>query len=153
MDRQDPSIDELWEECVKSAGRDDAFRRQWLEKEIYPKVRELRRGRDFMTNVEILVLVPICDACIHSEYRGYEEPKPLPDVCGCSWRYAYRALGMSRKQITSVARALKDGDWNPRCWRCGSKIDFANEESFYTQSVGFSDFFGLYKERKPIPPG
>jgi hypothetical protein len=53
MDWQDPSMDELWEECVKSAGRDDAFRRQWLEKEIYPKVRELRRGRDFMTNVEI----------------------------------------------------------------------------------------------------
>jgi hypothetical protein len=59
---------------------------------------------------------------------------------------------MSQKQITSVARALKDGDWNPRCWRCGSTIDLESGESFYTQGVGFSDFFGLDKaERKRIP--
>jgi hypothetical protein len=142
MDWQDPSIDELWEECVKSAGETDALRRQWLEKEIYPKVRELRRGHDFMTHVEILVVVPICDACMHFEYRGYEEPKPVPDICGRLWRYDYRVFGMKRNQIMLVAGALSDGDWKPRCWRCGSKIDLANGESFCTQSVGFSEFFG-----------
>jgi len=96
-----------------------------------------------MTYIDIRVLVPICDACTHFEYRRYEEPRPLPNVFGGFWRDAYRALGMSRKQISYVARALKDGHWLPRCWGCGSKIDLAHEESFYTQHAAFSEFFGV----------
>ncbi len=107
MDWQGPNMDELWEDYVRSGRETEALKRLWLEEEIYAKVRELRRGHDFMTHIDIRVLVPICDACTHFEYRGYEEPKPLPDVFGSFWLDGYRTLGMSRKQITSVARALK----------------------------------------------
>jgi hypothetical protein len=145
-------LDDLWEDHVRSGREIETLRHRWFEEEVYTKVRELRRGHDFMTQIDIDVLVPICDACTHFEYRGYEEPKPLPDVFGRFWRDAYRALGMSRKQIASIARALKDGPWLPRCWRCGSKIYLAHEESFYTQHVAFSEFFGLDpSDRKGIP--
>jgi uncharacterized C2H2 Zn-finger protein len=152
MDWQGPNMDELWEDYVRSSRKTEALRGLWLEEEIYAKVRELRRGHDFMTHIYIRVLVPICEACMHFEYRGYEEPKPLPDVFGSFWRDGYRTLGMSRKQIASVARALKDGDWLPRCSRCGTKIDLAHDESFYTQHVALSEYFGLHvSEKRRIP--
>ena len=59
MDWKEASMDELWKNHVRLGQETEALRRRWLEEEVYTKVRELRRAHDFMTYIDLCVLVPI----------------------------------------------------------------------------------------------
>ena len=135
------SIDEILEH-VRESGRVDAFLRQRLEKEIYTTLRELRANAHFMTYIDISVVVPLCDPCCFTE-----EHKPFPIVFGPDWLEGYKNLGLliglSRSQIATVARALRNGSWLPACWQCGSSIDLNSEEGFHIRRVSLSEYFNL----------
>lgn len=135
------SIDEILEH-VRKSGEGDAFLRQWLEKEIYTTLRELRADTNFMTHIDLWVVVPLCDPCCFTE-----EHKPFPIVFGPDWLEGYKNLGLliglSRSQIATVARALRNGSWLPACWQCGSSIDLNSEEGFHIRRVSLSEYFNL----------
>lgn len=134
------SIDDLWRQSVEESGKRDAWVREWLEGEVYAKLPELRHGLDHLTYVEIRVQVPICRVCTHFEY---EESQPPPDIFGADWRGSYRVLGFARSEIRAVARALRNGNWSPRCRQCGCHINLRAEEDFWIKRVPLSEFFGL----------
>lgn len=108
------SIDDLWKQSVEESREREAWVRKWLEREVYAKIQELRQGFDHLTYIEIRVQVPICMACT----RGYLEESQLPPydyVLGAAWKVAYRAFGFTHSEIRTVARALRDDNWSPRC--------------------------------------
>ena len=129
----------------------NAFLRQWLKKESYTTLRELRADANSMTYIDFRVVVPLCDPCCFTE-----EHKPFPIVFGPDWLEGYKNLGLliglSRSQIATVARALRNGSWLPACWQCGSSIDLNSEESFHIRRVSFSMYFNLYMTRRRFPP-
>jgi hypothetical protein len=78
------SIDEILEH-VRESGEGDAFLRPWLEKEIYTTLREWRADANFMTHIDLWVVVPLCDPCCFTE-----EHKPFPIVFGPDWLEGYK---------------------------------------------------------------
>ena len=144
------STDDLWKQSVEESGEREAAARRWLESEVYPKLRELRHGFDHLTYVEIRVQVPICGICTHFEY---EESQPPPDIFGADWRGSYRALGFTRSETRVVARALRNGQWSPRCWQCRDHINLGAGDDFWIKRVPLFEFFGLYAQwSHRIPP-
>ena len=98
------------------------------------------------TYLDIRVVVPVCDPCCWTD-----EHKPFPIVFGPDWLEGYKTLGLviglSRNQIATVARALRNGSWLPTCWQCGSTIDLHSEEGFHIRHVSLSEYFNLEQIR------
>jgi 5-methylcytosine-specific restriction endonuclease McrA len=140
---EENNADDIRGSYVRDSRRLEAQLRPWIEKQVYEKVRALRRGYSLMVYVDIQVLVPVCVDCIYSEYRFLEEPQPRPDVHGTQWKRDYALMGFSKRQIKEVGLALKEGWWQLRCYRCGTAIDPGQGDSFYVRREGPSDYFDL----------
>ncbi len=134
---------EIWEQFVRDAPRLEAQLRPWIQNEVYKKIRDLREGQDFLTHVDISVIVPICSDCTYSYYRAIEESMPPPDVFGVSWERDYAWLGVPRRKIEHTARALKEGWWHLECRRCGSDINLDQGGSFYVERESLTWYFGF----------
>lgn len=141
-----PSLDELWKQSVDDTRESEGRTREWIEKQVYREIRDLRVQHG--TYIEIRVLVPWCGACVHFESRALEEDMPMPDILGPSWKQYYRDLGMSAKEMAHVWRGLRDG-WRPRCDQCGTGIDI--NEGVYVRSVDLSTHFDLYVSGGRVP--
>jgi len=141
-----PSMDDLWEESLRDTRESEGRTRDWIEKQVYRAIRDLRVQHG--THIEIRVLVPWCGGCVHFESRALETEMPMPDILGSWWKQFYRDLGMSAREIAHVRRGFRDG-WLPRCEQCGSEIDI--DEGVYVRSTDLSLYFDLYVRSGRIP--
>jgi hypothetical protein len=133
------TIEEILEHLPKSHP-DEAMWWEWHEENVSAMLRELRSAVNPMTYIDISVVVPVCDPCCWTD-----EHKPFPLVWGPDWLEGYKTLslliGLSSSEIAAVARALRNGNWLPTCWQCGSSIDLNGEEGFHIRHVSFAEYF------------
>jgi 5-methylcytosine-specific restriction endonuclease McrA len=146
-----PDLDSLWQQMVRDAPRREVEDRPWIEQQVCDAIRRARRGHDHMTAVDIRVLVAQCTGCAYSEARATEGMVEPPDIFGSDLTTGYEAIGLTRKQIKAVKKAIEEGSWSPRCYYwCGSRIDVIGE-GFHVRRASLSAYFGLdaHEGRKP----
>ncbi len=103
-----PPMDELWEQSAKDSLHSGASRK-WVETEVYGAIRDLRIEHG--AYIDVQVLVPWCDGCIHFESKALESAVPASDILAPGWRMDYRALGVSRREIAVSHRVSeKNGE-------------------------------------------
>jgi HNH endonuclease len=142
----DWSMDDLWQQYVNDPERprQEHMRAEFVRAEAYQQIKRLRIAHGGpLVFVEINVVVALCDACKHFECRALETVKPLPQVTHDRfWIEGYRALGLSRRELTHVRRAVREG-FSVRCCECAAGIQVGGGEGFYLRRVPLSSYFDL----------
>lgn len=111
--------------------------KQWEAKQAYQVFVQLRKQRaDYMTKLEVKVLVPKCEDCHARERRELEEDWNPPDIIPDSWKEKLRELGVPEGEIERVERSALP----IFCITCRRQISYARDP-VYVLSVSFEAYF------------
>ncbi len=124
------------------------FRDFLSDREALKSIQAFREGYDWLTYVEISMLVPICADCkLTAEVQFGEQD--LPEVVLTNWQDQYKSLGIAKNILAKMEREVRINNWKGlSCFRCLVPISF-NESNgnFYIFSTPLTDYYGCKKGR------
>jgi len=113
-----------------------------VSQEEYVKLR--KKFCDFMTSLNAIILVPICEDCYSIKCHSLELNWEPPHIVAETWKndIAFE-VGLTEVEIQEIESKINnDEDMVLRCNECRNKLEYG-KDNFYVESISFEEHFHI----------